>query len=343
MWCLALAFMAAAVEQTVAFAVLPTANLRLRPATTRKSVVEHAISKAPEEAVNFLEQDDENVDGRESFVEQNITNLSSSDTFEKQMNGMDVPKMDEGDVDDAVSNSAEEAIIVKGVLQMDEDVEEDMNGKDIPQLDDDLLFDRDDEGLVFDEEDEDAKFDIIQMRHAIQMAQSIGGERGAASPFPKPIAGAVIVAKDGRILGKGRSDYKEDCIRAAVRDAGLVATPLREWCVSWSSNRALREALETSTLYTTLEPSDRAQGEAMPPITQLIEQAGIPRVVIGCVDPIPERATEGAATLHSAGISVSMGVEQQDCERLIEQYAELANSKLQIMSRKFAERNGRVS
>jgi pyrimidine deaminase RibD-like protein len=105
----------------------------------------------------------------------------------------------------------------------------------------------------------------------------------------------------------------------------------------------LREALAESTLYTTLEPSDRAQGEALPPITQLIEQSGIPRVVIGCADPIPERAMEGAARLHSAGISVSMGVEQRDCEQLIEQYAELANSKLQVTSRKFAERFGRVS
>jgi pyrimidine deaminase RibD-like protein len=311
--------------------------------------VEHAISKSPEEAVNSLEQDDENVDAHESLVEQNITNYS--DSFEKDVNGKDVPQIDE-DEEDSVSNSLENDVNGKYFPQIDEDdvedsvsnsVKEDVNGKDVPQVDDDLLFDRDDESLVFDEEDEDAKFDIIQMRHAIQLAQSIGGERGAASPYPKPIAGAVIVAKDGRILGKGRSDYKEDCIRAAIRDAGLVATPLREWCVSWPSNRALREALETSTLYTTLEPSDRAQGEAMPPITQLIEQAGISRVVIGCADPIPERATEGAATLHSAGISVSMGVEQQDCEHLIEQYTELANSKLQVMSRKFADRNGRVS
>jgi hypothetical protein len=51
---------------------------------------------------------------------------------------------------------------------------------------------------------------------------------------------------------------------------------------------------------------------------------------------------EGAARLHSAGISVSLGVEQQDCEQLIEEYAQLANSKLQVMSRKFAERFGRV-
>ena len=215
----------------------------------------------------------------------------------------------------------------------------------------------DKEAFVDEKEDEEVAFDIQQMRHAIRLAQFLGDDEtttttttthgtttaGAASPYPKPIAGAVIVDRSsGKILGQGRSDYHQDCIRAAFENAGLVATPLREWCVSWPVNRALRESLARSTLYTTLEPSDRAKGEALPPITQLIEQSGIPRVVIGCADPIPERAMEGAARLHSAGISVSLGVEQEECERLIEDYAELANSKLQVMSRKFAERFGRV-
>lgn len=82
-------------------------------------------------------------------------------------------------------------------------------------------------------------------------------------------------------------------------------------------------------------------GEALPPITQLIELSGISRVVIGCQDPIPERATKGAAALHSAGLEVIMGVEQEDCEHLVEQYAELANSKLQVQARKHAQRFGR--
>ena len=144
-------------------------------------------------------------------------------------------------------------------------------------------------------------------------------------------------------MGRGRSDYKQNAVHAAIADAGIHATPLREWVVSWPSNRALREALAESTLYVTLEPSARRHGEALPPTTQLIEQSGIPRVVIGCQDPVPERATVGAAALHSAGLEVRMGVEQEACERLIEQYAELANSKLQVQARNHARRSGRVS
>lgn len=238
-------------------------------------------------------------------------------------------------VKDAINNSLEkEANSQKEKGSAHEnDVNVTVNGMNMEQqLDNEVVLDE-------KEDEEEATFDVQQMRHAIHLAQS---SRSGGDPYPKPIAGAVIVDKHGKILGKGRSDYHQDCIRAAIADAGLVATPLREWCVSWPSNRALREALAQSTLYTTLEPSDRAQGEALPPITQLIEQSGIPRVVIGCADPIPERAMEGAARLHSAGISVSLGVEQQDCEQLIEEYAQLANSKLQVMSRKFAERFGRV-
>jgi pyrimidine deaminase RibD-like protein len=144
-------------------------------------------------------------------------------------------------------------------------------------------------------------------------------------------------------LGRGRSDYQQDAVRAAIADAGIEATPLREWVVSWPSNRALREALAESTLYVTLEPSSQRHGEALPPTTQLIEQSGIPRVVIGCPDPVPERAAVGAATLHSAGLVVRMGIEQEECEHLIEQYAELANSKLQVQARNHARRLGRVS
>lgn len=197
------------------------------------------------------------------------------------------------------------------------------------------------EEQVEEELTEQDLFDIEQMHHAIQMAQSAGGERGAAGPYPKPIAGAVIVTKDGTILGRGRSDYNQDAVRAAIADAGIDATPLSEWVVSWPSSRQLREALAESTLYVTLEPSAVRHGEALPPQTQLIEQSGIPRVVIGCPDPIPERAMEGASALHSAGLEVSMGVELEDCEHLIEQYAELANSKLQVQARKHAQRFGR--
>jgi pyrimidine deaminase RibD-like protein len=159
-----------------------------------------------------------------------------------------------------------------------------------------------------------------------------GGERGPDSAFPKPTTGAVLVAADGRILGQGRSDYMKDCVQAVIADAGLKATPLKEWIVDWVPDPKFREDLASSTLYLTLEPSPERKGERLPSITKLIEQAGIPNVVIGCPNPVPELAHKGAAALHSAGLSVKMlqptDPLHQECLDLIPIYSGLVNSKV---------------
>jgi pyrimidine deaminase RibD-like protein len=149
------------------------------------------------------------------------------------------------------------------------------------------------------------------------------------------------VAKDGRVLGQARSDYKNEAVRACLENAGLEMTPLTEWCVQWPQKSDLRQDLLHSTLYVTLEPFQERRGTALPPTTQLIQQAGIPRVVIGSLNPVPSRAAKGAATLHNAGIEVSIlpdpsssnSTVKQACQRLIQGYAQLANSKLQRMAR----------
>lgn len=51
---------------------------------------------------------------------------------------------------------------------------------------------------------EEALHDREMMRQAIFMATSSGGERGSHGPFPRPICGAVLVAKDGRVSLSGR-------------------------------------------------------------------------------------------------------------------------------------------
>jgi pyrimidine deaminase RibD-like protein len=151
-----------------------------------------------------------------------------------------------------------------------------------------------------------------------------------------------LAASTGKVLGAGFSDYNTDAIRAAIEDAGLQVSPMSEWVVSWPHTAAMRDAIADSTLYVTLEPSIERRGTAMPPITELIRQAGIPRVVIGCADPVPERRTSGAAALHAAGITVSLGsVLEEECQELIQEYSDLANSKLQRMARKHFQQFGR--
>jgi pyrimidine deaminase RibD-like protein len=223
--------------------------------------------------------------------------------------------------------------------------EEDGNSKKV--VDDFLAKIEDDdeevEEAILDEEEmsEQDIMDRDMMNKAIQQANSSGGERGSHSPFPKPICGAVIATSTGKVLGSGRSTYEKDAVVAAIENAGLTATPLSEWCVNWSSNKQLRSDIRDSTLYVTLEPSSLRQGQSLPPITELIHVSGIPRVVIGSPDPIPEQASKGAASLHSNGLEVKMGVELDSCEGLIPEYKGLITSKLQRMARKHFDKFGR--
>lgn len=177
------------------------------------------------------------------------------------------------------------------------------------------------------------------MFFTVNMNRSTGGERG--TQFPKPAVAAIIATSSGKIIGQGQSSYKQDAVWAAIDDAGIEATPLLEWNVSWTRDDNLRKSIRDSTLYVTLEPSNIRKGQAFPPITQLIELSGIPRVVIGCADPIPEYSSKGAASMHSAGLEVIMGIEEEECKDLIKGYTELANGKLQTMARKFFKKFGR--
>jgi pyrimidine deaminase RibD-like protein len=125
-----------------------------------------------------------------------------------------------------------------------------------------------------------------------------------------------------------------DSVEAVIADAGLKATALTEWCIEWISNPKLREDLASSTLYLTLEPSPRAKGEVLPPITRLIEQAGIPNVVIGMANPIPDFAYKGAIALHNAGVSVRVLQDtdplNQECRDIIPIFSELSNTKVRV-------------
>lgn len=153
----------------------------------------------------------------------------------------------------------------------------------------------------------------------------------------------MIATPDGKILGRGRSDHEQNAVVHAVQDAGLSVVPLSEWVVSWPSSSQLREDIKSATLYITLEPSNERRGSMSPPLTQLIAQCGLTRVVIGCANPIPSRATEGAAALHKAGVEVVLGVHKEECSEMIAEYTELSSTKLQRWARRHFQRTGRVS
>lgn len=137
------------------------------------------------------------------------------------------------------------------------------------------------------------EIDEKYMRRALQLAR-----QGEGRTSPNPMVGAVIVAPDGRIIGEGwhrrcGEGHAEVNAVASVRDEAL---------------------LRDCTLYVTLEPCSH-YGKT-PPCARLIIERGIPRVVVGCLDPYKEVSGRGVAMLQEAGVEVTIGVLEQECRAL---------------------------
>lgn len=134
---------------------------------------------------------------------------------------------------------------------------------------------------------EDEKY----MTRCIQLAQC-----GRYHAAPNPMVGAVIVC-DGRIIGEGYH----------IRCGG----PHAEVNAVRSVHPKDKDLLQRATIYVSLEPCSH-YGKT-PPCADLIISCGIPRVVVGCVDPFSEVSGRGIQKLRDAGISVTVGVMEQEC------------------------------
>ena len=135
------------------------------------------------------------------------------------------------------------------------------------------------------------------MRRALQLARL-----GAGHTSPNPMVGAVIVGSDGCIIGEG---WHRKCgeAHAEVNAVASVADPA---------------LLRDSTIYVTLEPCSH-YGKT-PPCADMLIERGVPRVVVGCLDPFVKVAGRGVALLRDAGIEVVVGVLEEECRDLNERF-----------------------
>ena len=132
------------------------------------------------------------------------------------------------------------------------------------------------------------------MQRCLQLAAN--GIQGAR---PNPMVGAVIVA-DGSIIGEGYH------VRCGEGHAEVNA---------FASVRPEDEALlKDATIYVSLEPCSH-YGKT-PPCADLIINKGVRRVVVGCIDPFAEVQGRGIKKLREAGIEVTVGVLEEECQWL---------------------------
>tara|TARA_Y100001934_G_scaffold30701_3_gene33996 strand:+ start:17068 stop:18201 length:1134 start_codon:yes stop_codon:yes gene_type:complete len=113
--------------------------------------------------------------------------------------------------------------------------------------------------------------------------------------WPNPSVGCVIV-RDGYVVGRGVTapGGRPHAETEALKQAGVAA--------------------KGGTAYVTLEPCAH-QGETAPCCDALVD-AGVSRVVIALGDPDPRTAGAGIARLDAAGISVTIGVGEEEAREL---------------------------
>ena len=127
------------------------------------------------------------------------------------------------------------------------------------------------------------------MRRALALARRAEGRTS-----PNPIVGGVIVDRRGRVIAEGWHQGPGTLHGEAM-----------------AIERAGRRA-RGATLYVNLEPCDHRDGGRIPCSARVID-AGLARVVIGAMDPIPGHAG-GARRIARAGIAVERGVLRAECE-----------------------------
>lgn len=136
--------------------------------------------------------------------------------------------------------------------------------------------------------------DELYMRRCLQLAAC-----GRMESRPNPMVGAVIVA-DGRIVGEG---YHVRCGEGHAEVNAFAS-------VAAEDERLLKEA----TVYVSLEPCSH-YGKT-PPCADLIVSKGVRRVVVGCIDPFAKVQGRGIEKLRKAGIEVTVGVLEAECQWL---------------------------
>jgi diaminohydroxyphosphoribosylaminopyrimidine deaminase / 5-amino-6-(5-phosphoribosylamino)uracil reductase len=151
------------------------------------------------------------------------------------------------------------------------------------------------------------------MKRCIELSKN-----GLVAAMPNPSVGAVIVFED-KIIGEGyTSAYGGN--HAEVNAINSVTDKL---------------LLSKSTIYVSLEPCSHF-GKT-PPCCNLIIKYKIPNVIIGTVDPNIKVAGNGIKKLEEAGINVTVGVLEKECQESNKRFFTFHNKKRPYIILKWAE------
>nr|WP_255510446.1 bifunctional diaminohydroxyphosphoribosylaminopyrimidine deaminase/5-amino-6-(5-phosphoribosylamino)uracil reductase RibD [Flavobacterium sp. GSA192] len=143
-------------------------------------------------------------------------------------------------------------------------------------------------------------------------------KNGMGTTYPNPMVGSVIVYNN-QIIGEGWHK-KAGEPHAEVNAVNLVKD---------------KSLLEKATIYVSLEPCSHF-GKT-PPCCDLIIRNKIPNVVIGTVDPNKKVAGKGIKKLIEAGINVTVGVLEDECNALNKRFFTFHQQRRPYVILKWAE------
>ncbi len=142
---------------------------------------------------------------------------------------------------------------------------------------------------------EQNEIDELYMRRCLQLARN-----GLQNAKPNPMVGAVIVSRDGRIIGEG---YHVRCGEGHAEVNAFASVKPED-----------EPLLHEATIYVSLEPCSH-YGKT-PPCADLVIRKGVRRCVCGCVDPFAKVQGRGIQKMREAGIEVTVGVLEAECQEL---------------------------
>jgi len=143
-------------------------------------------------------------------------------------------------------------------------------------------------------------------------------KNGLGTTYPNPMVGSVIVHED-KIIGEGWHK------KAGEPHAEVNA-------VNSVQDKSL---LTKATIYVSLEPCSHF-GKT-PPCCDLIIKHKIPNVVIGTVDPFAKVAGNGIKKLIEAGINVTIGILEDECNELNKRFFTFHQKKRPYIILKWAQ------
>ncbi len=138
--------------------------------------------------------------------------------------------------------------------------------------------------------------------------------------MPNPSVGALLVHRN-KIIAEGYT--------SAYGGAHAEVN-----CIAFAKANA-PQLISDSTLYVTLEPCSHF-GKT-PPCADLVIESGIPRVVIGSIDPFAKVAGRGLKKLIEANIDVTVGILEEECKDVNKRFFTFHQKKRPYVILKWAQ------